>query len=49
MAKCKECDYPYATGKVCPNCGCENPGGKMSANNIIVLIVIIVIAVSYCK
>lgn len=43
MAKCKNCDYPYASEKKCPNCGSDNPSGKSSGNIIIVIIVIIII------
>jgi len=25
MAKCSKCDFKYATEKVCPNCGAEDP------------------------
>ena len=41
MAKCTNCDYPYASGSKCPNCGSSNPKGKMSIGGVIVLIFII--------
>jgi hypothetical protein len=25
MAKCSKCDFKYATEKICPNCGAEDP------------------------
>ncbi len=49
MAKCTDCDYPYATGRVCPNCGSKNPSGKSESGGIILLIIIIIIALGYCK
>jgi RNA polymerase subunit RPABC4/transcription elongation factor Spt4 len=44
MAKCKNCDYPYASEKRCPNCGSDNPSGKSSGGVILVIIIIIIIA-----
>jgi flagellar basal body-associated protein FliL len=46
MAKCVHCDYPYATGNKCSNCGSDNPSGKSSSKGggiigIIILIIII--------
>jgi RNA polymerase subunit RPABC4/transcription elongation factor Spt4 len=49
MAKCKNCDYPYATGNVCPNCGSKNPSGKSTLNGAILIIVFVIVALGYCK
>ncbi len=48
MAKCTNCDYPYATGRLCTNCGSKNPSGKTN-NTLGILFVIIIIAIAYCK
>ena len=41
MAKCKNCDYPYATGKKCPNCGSDNPSGTLNIKGVIFVFIII--------
>jgi hypothetical protein len=48
MAKCKNCDYPYATGKNCPNCGSNNPSGASSFGSTIVFIIVIIILAKAC-
>lgn len=48
MAKCKQCDYPYATGRKCPNCGSTNPSGASSLGGIVVILLIIYF-ISKCK
>ncbi|WP_375191049.1 hypothetical protein [Chryseobacterium sp.] len=39
MAKCIHCEYPYATGRRCPNCGSKNPKGLGCLGIIIFLVV----------
>ena len=42
MAKCKNCDYPYATNLKCPNCGASNPQSKgIGLFGLIIICVII--------
>ena len=41
MAKCKNCDFPYATDNKCPNCGSTKPKGGSSYIGIIIIAVII--------
>ncbi len=48
MAKCKNCDYPYASGKNCPNCGSNNPSGKTSLGGLILIIIILVVLGKSC-
>lgn len=40
MAKCRNCEYPYATNKVCPNCGEKNPTGG-GCFSILILIALV--------
>jgi hypothetical protein len=48
MAKCKNCDYPYASGKKCPNCGSNNPSGNTSLGGFILIIIILVVLGKSC-
>lgn len=43
MAKCTNCDYPYASGKKCSNCGSDNPSGNSLSKGIGVIGVLIAI------
>jgi RNA polymerase subunit RPABC4/transcription elongation factor Spt4 len=47
MAKCSNCDYPYASGKQCPNCGSKNPSGNNTIG-VIILIVIVYFLIKGC-
>jgi hypothetical protein len=51
MAKCNHCDYPYATGSKCSNCGSDNPTGKSvgKIGGIIILFVLISIVSTIAK
>ena len=42
MAKCKECDYPFATNGKCSNCGSENPTGSASSIFGVAIVVIVI-------
>jgi primosomal protein N' len=44
MAKCVQCDYPYATREGCPNCGSKNPSGKSSGTWVVAIIILLLIA-----
>jgi hypothetical protein len=48
MAKCKNCDYPYASINLCTNCGSKNPTGKKG--NFIggIIAVIILVLLTKC-
>ena len=48
MAKCKNCDYPYATGAKCHNCGSDNPSGSSSLGSIVVFIIICIVLANAC-
>ena len=48
MARCKHCDYPYATIYNCPSCGSKNPSGRGGCGGIVV-VVIILLLISQCK
>jgi hypothetical protein len=48
MAKCKNCDYPYASGNKCTNCGSNNPSGTSSLGNIVVFIIVLVVLAKAC-
>lgn len=49
MAKCKNCDYPFASISHCTNCGSKNPTGKKSSIAGTVLVIIIIILVAKCN
>jgi hypothetical protein len=48
MAKCKNCDYPYASGAKCYNCGSDNPSGSSSLGGIVVFIIICIVLAKAC-
>ena len=48
MAKCTKCDYPYATGAKCNNCGSDNPSGSSSLGSIVVFIIICIVLAKAC-
>ena len=48
MAKCKNCDYPYASGNKCTNCGSNNPSGTSSLGNIVVFLIVLVVLAKAC-
>jgi hypothetical protein len=43
MAKCVNCDYPYSTASVCPNCGSKDPNGIASGGCLIVFAILAVV------
>ena len=46
MAKCKECDYPFATLGKCTNCGSDNPTGPSLIGGLMVIIVVVLIYIA---
>jgi RNA polymerase subunit RPABC4/transcription elongation factor Spt4 len=48
MAKCTNCDYPYATGDKCPNCGSDNPSGGSTLTGILVFVFIVLALAKSC-
>ena len=49
MARCKQCDYPYASENKCTNCGSTNPTGRKGNFMGILIVVIILFALSKCS
>lgn len=49
MAKCANCDYPYATGEKCPNCGSTNPGGCVPTIRILLFFGILYLIAKACS
>ena len=52
MAKCTKCDYPYATGAKCNNCGSDNPSGYSSSNPFgclvpVVILILVMLLVTF--
>jgi predicted Zn-ribbon and HTH transcriptional regulator len=45
MAKCNECDFPFATAGKCPNCGSENPtnAGLWGGGAIVIVVILLYI------
>ena len=48
MAKCTNCDSPYATGDKCPNCGSDNPSGGSTLTGILVFVFIVLALAKSC-
>ncbi len=46
MARCKQCEYPYATVTKCTNCGSKNPTGRNGSfiGGIIAIFVLLLIS-----
>lgn len=40
MAKCANCDYPYATSGKCSNCGSTSPNGFSKALGRLLLLIL---------
>lgn len=49
MAKCKNCDYPYATINNCSNCGSKNPTGKKSSIAGLIVVIIVIMLIAKCN
>ena len=43
MAKCKNCDYPFASSEKCPNCGSNDPTPSNLTYTLIGLVVVVVL------
>jgi hypothetical protein len=48
MAKCKNCDYPYASINQCTNCGSKNPTGRKGSFIGGLIAVIILVMLTKC-